>query len=115
MAMAMAAAAAAAAAVAAAGCVLPTDELQAVAQAAGNAVLSETVQTFWDARRGPLFERLGDHFETVPSWRKAISEHELVLEAIAAHDANAARAAMQHHLDKAHARFSASWRRASAS
>mgnify|MGYP002775084182 CR=1 FL=1 len=87
----------------------------AVAQAAGNAVLSETVQTFWDARRGPLFERLGDHFETVPSWRKAISEHELVLEAIAAHDANAARAAMQHHLDKAHARFSASWRRASAS
>jgi DNA-binding FadR family transcriptional regulator len=87
----------------------------AVAQAAGNVVLSETVQTFWDARRGPLFEKLGDHFETVPSWRKAITEHELVYEAIRARDAAAARAAMQHHLDKAHARFSAGWRRANAS
>lgn len=86
-----------------------------VAQAAGNVVLLETVQTFWDARRGPLFERLGDHFESVPSWRKAISEHESVYEAIRAHDGAAARAAMQHHLDKAHARFSASWRRANTS
>jgi DNA-binding FadR family transcriptional regulator len=84
----------------------------AVAQAAGNVVLSETVQAFWDARRGPLFERLGDHFESVPSWRKAIDEHELVFEAIRTHDAQAARSAMQQHLDKAHARFSASWRRA---
>jgi DNA-binding FadR family transcriptional regulator len=86
----------------------------AVAQAAGNVVLLETVQTFWDARRGPLFEKLGDHFETVPSWRKAIAEHEIVYEAIRAHDGDAAREAMQSHLDKAHARFSASWRRAKA-
>lgn len=87
----------------------------AVAQAAGNVVLLETVQTFWDARRGPLFEKLGDHFESVPSWRKAISEHEVVYEAIRARDGAAARAAMQDHLDKAHARFSASWRRANSS
>lgn len=84
----------------------------AVAQAAGNVVLQETVQTFWDARRGPLFERLGDHFESVPSWRKAITEHEAVYAAIRARDAAAARDAMQHHLDRAHSRFSASWRRA---
>lgn len=84
----------------------------AVAQAAGNVVLMETVQTFWDARRGPLFEKLGDHFESVPSWRKAIAEHELVYEAIRGRDGGAAREAMRHHLDKAHARFSASWRRA---
>jgi DNA-binding FadR family transcriptional regulator len=87
----------------------------AVAHAAGNVVLLETVQTFWDARRGPLFEKLGDHFETVPSWRKAIAEHEQVLLAIQARDAAAARAAMQQHLDKAHSRFSASWRRANSS
>ena len=86
----------------------------AVAQAAGNVVLLETVQTFWDARRGPLFEKLGDHFESVPSWRKAIAEHELVYDAIRARDGAAARDAMQQHLDKAHARFSASWRRANA-
>jgi len=87
----------------------------AVAQACENVVLLETVQTFWDARRGPLFERLGDYFETVPSWRMAIAEHEAVLAAIRAHDAQAARAAMQIHMDKSHARFSASWRRANRS
>jgi DNA-binding FadR family transcriptional regulator len=87
----------------------------AVADACGNVVLLETVQTFWDARRGPLFERLGDYFESVPSWRVAIAEHQLVLEAIAAHDPDGARSAMHNHLDKAHGRFSASWRRANAS
>jgi DNA-binding FadR family transcriptional regulator len=87
----------------------------AIAQACDNVVLLETVQTFWDARRGPLFERLGDYFETVPSWRMAIAEHEVVLEALRARDAQGARAAMQAHMDKSHARFSASWRRANSS
>jgi DNA-binding FadR family transcriptional regulator len=87
----------------------------AIAQACGNVVLLETVQTFWDARHGPLFERLGDYFENVPSWRIAIAEHEAVLVAIRAHDPQAARAAMQAHMDKSHARFSASWRRANSS
>ena len=84
----------------------------AVAAACGNGVLLETVQTYWDARHGPLFERLGDHFENVASWRIAIAEHEQVLGAIEAKDPDAARAAMQHHMDRSHARFSASWRRA---
>lgn len=87
----------------------------AIAQAAGNVVLLETVQTFWDARRGPLFERLGDYFESVPSWRMAIAEHQAIADAIAAKDADGARTAMQAHMDKSHARFSASWRRANAS
>jgi DNA-binding FadR family transcriptional regulator len=87
----------------------------AIAAACDNVVLLETVQTFWDARRGPLFERLGDYFETVPSWRMAITEHENVLAAIRARDAAAARAAMHAHMDKSHARFSASWRRANTS
>ncbi|MEJ6021978.1 FadR/GntR family transcriptional regulator [Ramlibacter sp. PS4R-6] len=84
----------------------------AIAEAAGNAVLVDTVRTFWDARRGPLFERLGDYFENVPSWRTAIGEHEAILEAIRAHDAEAAREAMHAHMDKSHARFSASWSKA---
>lgn len=87
----------------------------AIAQASGNVVLLETVQAFWDARHGPLFERLGDYFETVPSWRAAIAEHEAVFEAIRSHDGAAARAAMQQHMDKSHSRFSASWRRANPS
>lgn len=84
----------------------------AIVEACDNAVLAETVQGFWDSRKGPIFSRLGGHFETVPSWRAAIVEHEAVRDAIAARDATAARAAMHEHMDKAHQRFSASWRRA---
>ena len=84
----------------------------AVVQACGNVVLTETVLGFWDSRRGPVFTRLGGHFETVQSWRRAIAEHEAVRDAIEARDPAAARAAMHEHMDKAHQRFNASWRRA---
>ena len=46
----------------------------AVATACGNVVLAETVQGFWDSRKGPIFTRLGGYFETVKSWRSAIAE-----------------------------------------
>ncbi|WP_332778018.1 FadR/GntR family transcriptional regulator [Polaromonas sp.] len=84
----------------------------AIVEASGNVVLVETVQRFWDSRRGPLFTRLGGYFETMKSWQSAIAEHEAIYEAICAHDGPAARAAMHAHMDKSHARFSASWRRA---
>lgn len=83
----------------------------AIVQAGGNSVLIETVQTFWDSRRGPVFVRLGGHFETVESWRAAIVEHQAILSAIRARDPDAARAAMHLHMDRSHHRFSASWRR----
>lgn len=86
----------------------------AIVEACGNAVLAETVQTFWASRRGPIFTRLGGLFESQASWRAAIAEHQAVRDAIAAHDAPAARAAMHLHMDRAHQRFSASWRRARA-
>jgi DNA-binding FadR family transcriptional regulator len=84
----------------------------AVAEAAGNGVLVELVQRFWDARFGKLFQQLGTHFESARSWQAAIEEHRAVLVAIRKHDAKGARQAMKHHMDKAHARFSISWRRA---
>ena len=84
----------------------------AIVEACGNVVLIETVQSFWDSRRGPLFTRLGGHFETTKSWQSAIAEHEAIFSAICAHDGAAARAAMHAHMDKSHSRFSASWRRA---
>ena len=86
----------------------------AIVESTGNVVLVETVHSFWDSRRGPLFTRLGGYFETVQSWRSAIAEHTTILDAIAAHDGPAARAAMHTHMDKSHHRFSASWRRAKA-
>ena len=84
----------------------------AIVEACGNVVLIETVQSFWDSRRGPLFTRLGGYFETMKSWQSAIAEHETIYAAICAHDGAAARAAMHTHMDKSHTRFSASWRRA---
>ena len=87
----------------------------AIVEACGNAVLTETVQTFWDSRRGPLFTRLGGYFETMKSWQSAIAEHEAIFEAIEARDGAAARNAMHAHMDRSHARFSASWRRAKTS
>ncbi|OOG44695.1 FadR/GntR family transcriptional regulator [Polaromonas sp. A23] len=84
----------------------------AIVESCGNVVLIETVQSFWDSRRGPLFTRLGGYFETMKSWQSAISEHEAIFAAICAHDSAAARTAMHAHMDKSHARFSASWRRA---
>jgi DNA-binding FadR family transcriptional regulator len=87
----------------------------AIAQACGNEVLSDTVRSYWRARHGPLFARLGEYFENPASWRAALMEHAAVLEAIRARDAGAARAAMQQHLEKATSRYSASWRRANSS
>jgi len=83
----------------------------AIVESCGNVVLIETIQRFWDSRRGPLFERLGGHFETVDSWRSAISEHEAIFEAVRNHNPDAARAAMHEHMDQSHKRFSVSWRR----
>ncbi len=83
----------------------------AIVEASGNEVLIDTVQSFWDSRRGPIYERFVGYFETLQAWQAAITEHGVVLEAIQTHDAAAARAAMHAHMDKSHARFSASWRK----
>lgn len=84
----------------------------AIAQACGNEVLRDTVRQYEQARYAPIFTRLGGYFETRTSWNAAIREHSAVLAAIRARDAEAARAAMHHHLRKAGARYSASWQRA---
>jgi DNA-binding FadR family transcriptional regulator len=83
-----------------------------IAQACGNEVLCDTVRSYWSARHGPIFARLGDYFENPASWSAALIEHAAIFEAIRERDANAARAAMQAHLKKATDRYSASWRRA---
>jgi DNA-binding FadR family transcriptional regulator len=80
-----------------------------LAAACGNAVLADTVAQLWDARKGPLFERLGDYFENPISWQSAIEEHQAVLAAVTCGAAEAARQAMQHHMDQSHERFNASW------
>ena len=56
-----------------------------------------------------LYKQLEDHYDNPMLWENAMSEHRAVLKAIAAHDAVAAKAAMQRHLNMAYKRFSKGW------
>ena len=87
------------------------DELfhRAIAQACGNEVLRDTISRYWQARRSPLYLRLADYFERPASWRSVLAEHSAVMRAIKNRDSTAAREAMQGHMAKALARFSAGW------
>ncbi len=78
-----------------------------IAEAAQNSVLQRVVSELFDERRNPLFEQLGSHFETAASWAAAIEEHQGVLDAIARHAPEDARAAMATHLSNSHDRFTA--------
>lgn len=80
-----------------------------LAEAADNGPLLRIVTELFDERNNPLFAQLGAHFDNVPSWRLAVAEHQAVLDAIAAGDADAARAAMQAHLQNSHDRFNGAW------
>jgi GntR family transcriptional regulator, transcriptional repressor for pyruvate dehydrogenase complex len=80
-----------------------------IAEAADNGPLLRTVTELFDERNNPLFEQLGQHFESVHSWRIALDEHRAIVQAIAAGDADAAREAMGHHLQRSHDRFADSW------
>ena len=72
----------------------------------GNAVLVRVVGEMFDQRLNPYFERLSSYFENDQSWRVAMEEHEAVRDAIAAHDPERAKAAMQKHLQLSQLRFS---------
>ncbi len=76
-----------------------------IAEAAENSVLQRVVCELFDERHNPLFEQLGSHFETASSWAAAIKEHQAVIDAIARHSADDARAAMAAHLSNSHDRF----------
>ena len=80
-----------------------------VAEATGNGALVAVVKMLWEERMGPLFAQLEHHYDTPELWVAAIVEHRSVLKAIMARDAEAARAAMQKHVNKAYKRFNTGW------
>jgi len=79
-----------------------------VAEATGNSVLVGLVAQLFDARLGPLFDRLHSHFDTIEVWNDAIDEHSRVMKALRARDPEMARQAMRRHMDIAFKRYSAS-------
>jgi len=90
---------------------LPGDRLfhLRIAEATGNGALVAVVKMLWEERTGPLYKQLEHHYDSPSLWRAAMAEHRAVMKAIAAHDAAAARAAMQRHLNQAYKRFSKGW------
>jgi GntR family transcriptional regulator, transcriptional repressor for pyruvate dehydrogenase complex len=80
-----------------------------IAEATGNGALVAVVKMLWEERTGPLYKQLEHHYDSPELWQAAMNEHRAVLKAIAARDANGARAAMQRHLNQAYKRFSKGW------
>jgi DNA-binding FadR family transcriptional regulator len=80
-----------------------------IAEATGNGALVHVIKTLWEERTGPLYKQLEHHYDSPGLWETAMSEHRAVVKAIAAHDAAAAKAAMQRHLNMAYKRFSKGW------
>lgn len=81
----------------------------ALAAASGNHVLKNLTEQLFNARLGVLFSKLSNYFDTQETWNQAIKEHKALLKAVKSKDANAARLAMQHHMERAYTRFSASF------
>ncbi|MEO8739702.1 MAG: FadR/GntR family transcriptional regulator [Casimicrobiaceae bacterium] len=80
-----------------------------IAEATGNGALVQVVRMLWEDRSGPLYKRLDHHYAAPKLWAAAMNEHRAVLKAIVEHDAGAARAAMQRHVNHAYKRFSTGW------
>jgi len=81
----------------------------AVAGCLDNAVLVRVVGELFDQRLNPYFAKLAHYFENPQSWGAALAEHQAIRDAIAAHDPEAARAAMREHLAHSQARFAQSF------
>jgi DNA-binding FadR family transcriptional regulator len=70
-----------------------------LAKATGNGSLELVVGGLWN-QRAELWGRLQRHFHTVGLAQKTIRDHAAIAEAVEAHDADAARAALHRHLGR---------------
>lgn len=77
----------------------------AIARATGNSALVGVVEYLWN-QRGTLWHKLKEHFQTEELRKQTLIDHRNILEAIASHDAVAARQAMRAHLDRVTRTFS---------
>jgi len=80
-----------------------------IAEAADNGPLQRVVTDLYDMRNNPLFEQFGHHFESAASWRTAVAEHKAIVKALASADPQAARTAMQRHLQRSHDSYADRW------
>lgn len=83
-----------------------------IAEFANNSVLLQTVRLYMDQRRGPMWRRIVEHFQSPALLNGVISDHRAVIAALRSRDPAAARAAMHRHLDRVEKEFTKGWEKA---
>jgi GntR family transcriptional regulator, uxu operon transcriptional repressor len=81
----------------------------AIAEATGNGSFALVVHTLWEQRHGELWTRIEEHFHTTSLRERTLSDHAAIVVALAAHDGEAARAAMHRHLARVEREFQRKW------
>ena len=76
-----------------------------IAEASGNSVLAALVRELWATRGGAMWNRWIERARTVKSHQMRVVEHAAIYEHLLHRRADAARAAMQHHIDSVVKRF----------
>lgn len=79
----------------------------AIAEAAGNAILAGYVAHLWSMRGGPLWARWYGQTRNVRNRRRSVEDHRAIHRALARRRPDAARTAMEAHLDVLAERFHA--------
>jgi len=80
-----------------------------LAAATGNGSLALVVEGLWRQRRGKLWSRIETYFHTKKIREATLVDHAAIIDAIGAHDADGARAAMHRHLARVEREFARNW------
>jgi len=80
-----------------------------IAAATGNGALAGVVDRMWEQRRGELWARMESHFHTRELHHRTLEDHAAIVAALEAHDPEAAKAAVQRHIDRVAREFQRRW------
>jgi hypothetical protein len=75
----------------------------------GNSALPLAVTNLWDLRGGEIWTRIEAYFHTPALRAKTLTDHEAIVAALEAHDADGAREAMHRHLRRVAREFQRRW------
>jgi DNA-binding FadR family transcriptional regulator len=78
----------------------------AIAEMTGNSILIRLIGDLFDDRHSPISSHMTERTENPQAWKAAFVEHEAIYLALVARDPQVAAAAMLHHLQASHARWS---------
>jgi DNA-binding FadR family transcriptional regulator len=80
-----------------------------IAEMTGNSALPLSVANLWDLRGGEIWTRIEAYFHTPALRAKTLTDHEAIVAALEAHDADRSRAAMHRHLRRVAREFQRRW------